>query len=101
MLVLADVDALDEVVVIEGSVVLEDLMLLLQPLRTNPARIMVNNIVVFIGGLNCVPTDPGPPAGFSTRAAAESAKIVGTLRTRRRVRRRWFSDVTCRKDERK
>ncbi len=31
--------------------VLEDLVLLLQPLRANPARIKVNNIGFFIGGL--------------------------------------------------
>jgi hypothetical protein len=37
-----------DVVVVAGSV-LEDLVLLLQPLRANPARIKVNNVVVFIG----------------------------------------------------
>ena len=44
---------------IEVSVaaVLEDLVLLLQLLRANPARIKVNNSVIFIGGLNCFATD--------------------------------------------
>jgi hypothetical protein len=41
------------VVVVAVGSVLEDLMLLLQPLRANPATIKVNNIVVFIGGLIC------------------------------------------------
>ena len=40
--------AVVDVVVMAGSV--EDLVLLLQPLRTSPAKIKVNNIVVFIGG---------------------------------------------------
>ena len=60
-LVLAAVDDVDEsattgvaaevVVVLSVADVLEDLVLLLQPLRANPARIKVNNIVFFIGGL--------------------------------------------------
>ena len=40
------------------SAVLEDLVLLLQPARANPARSKVNNVVFFIGGLSCAPTDP-------------------------------------------
>jgi hypothetical protein len=54
-LVLAAVEDEDGsiVAVVATSVVavLEDLVLLLQPLRANPARMMVNNIVFFIGGL--------------------------------------------------
>lgn len=45
------------VVVVSLAAVLEDLVLLLQPLRANPARIKVNNIEFFIGGLSCGPTD--------------------------------------------
>ena len=41
-----------EVVVVAVSAVLEDLVLLLQPARANPARSKVNNVVFFIGGLN-------------------------------------------------
>jgi hypothetical protein len=37
--------------VVSVADVLEDLVLLLQPLRANPARIKVNNIGFFIGGL--------------------------------------------------
>ena len=54
-LVLAAVEDEDGsiVAVVATSVVavLEDRVLLLQPLRANPARMMVNNMVFFIGGL--------------------------------------------------
>ena len=48
-------DVLMEVVV--SGAVLEDLVLLLQPLRANPARSNVNNTEFFIGGLYCFLTD--------------------------------------------
>ena len=44
-------------VVVSVADVLEDRVLLLQPLRANPARIKVNNMVFFIGGLYCASTD--------------------------------------------
>ncbi|MGH9893280.1 MAG: hypothetical protein ACREA0_15075 [bacterium] len=47
------------VAAVSVAAVLEDLVLLVQPLRANPARIKVNNIVFFIGGLSCASTDPG------------------------------------------
>lgn len=40
----------DVVVVVVPDAVLEDLVVLLQPLRANPARMMVNNNEFFIGG---------------------------------------------------
>jgi hypothetical protein len=45
-------------VVVVSVSVLEDLVVLLQPLRANPARIKANKTEVFIGGLSCAPTDP-------------------------------------------
>jgi hypothetical protein len=61
--------ATEGVVVVVAAVsvaaVLEDLVLLAQPLRANPANIKVNNIVFFIGGLSCAPTDPGLTDRFS------------------------------------
>ena len=41
------------IVVVSVVAVLEDLVLLLQPARANPARINVNKIEFFIGGLSC------------------------------------------------
>ena len=55
------------VVVVVVVSVLEDLVLLAQPARANPARIKVNNIVFFIGGLSCDPTDPGSIDRFATQ----------------------------------
>jgi hypothetical protein len=57
--------AVEGVVVAVVSAVLEDLVLLLQPARANPARSKVNNVVFFIGGLNCDPTDPGITQRFA------------------------------------
>ena len=54
------------VAVVVSLAVWEDLVLLLQPLRANPARSKVNNIVFFIGGLSCAPTDPGLTDRFAT-----------------------------------
>jgi hypothetical protein len=59
--------AVVDVVVMAGSV--EDLVLLLQPLRTSPAKIKVNNIVVFIGGFSFAPTDPSRIDRFTTHLA--------------------------------
>jgi hypothetical protein len=54
------------VAVVSVGTVLEDLVLLLQPLRANPARIKVNNIGFFIGGLNYASTDPSSADRFTT-----------------------------------
>jgi hypothetical protein len=43
--------AVDVVATVSVAAVLEDLVALLQPLSANPARIKVNNIEFFIGGL--------------------------------------------------
>jgi hypothetical protein len=61
------IDGLVAEVVLEASVVavLEDLVLLLQPLRTNPARMRVNNGAFFIGGLSCASTDHPRPLEFA------------------------------------
>ena len=49
--------ATDGDVVVVSVAAVEDLVLLLQPLSANPARIMLNKIVFFIGGLICPATD--------------------------------------------
>jgi hypothetical protein len=71
--------ATGEVAVVVATVsvaaVLEDLVLLLQPLRANPARIKVNNVVFFIGGLSYAPTDPGLIDRFGDRPDLSSSKI--------------------------
>ena len=69
--VAALVDA-EAVVEDEGSVA-EDLVELLQPLRANPAKIKVNNVVFFIGGLSCAPTDPALPDRFATQKRSFSS----------------------------
>ena len=65
------------VVVTSVVAVLEDLVLLLQPLRANPARIKVNNNVFFIGGLNYSSSDRAWLVRFSVvleRARSSSGK---------------------------
>ena len=59
------------VVVVSVAAVLEDLVLLLQPLRANPARIKVNNIVFFIGGLSCSPSDRRSSDRFAIHRGCE------------------------------
>ena len=61
--------------------VLEDLVLLLQPLRANPARIRVNNIDFFIGGLYYSPIDPPSLHRFSSRKRRD--RITDTHRSTR------------------
>lgn len=45
-----DWSTVDDVPVVVPVAVLEDLVVLLHPQRANPARIVVNNNVFFIGG---------------------------------------------------
>ena len=65
----------EAVVEVEGSVA-EDLVELLQPLRANPAKIKVNNVVFFIGGLSCAPTDPALPHRFATQKRSSSSLTI-------------------------
>ena len=60
-------------VVVSVAAVLEDLVLLLQPLRANPARIKVNNILFFIGGLIALRLTPAVRIGSRFIAVDESA----------------------------
>lgn len=57
------------VVMVSVEAVWEDLVLLLQPLRANPARIKVNSVEFFIGGLSCASTDPALLDRFASPAA--------------------------------
>ena len=57
-------------VVVVSVAVLEDLVLLLQPLRANPARIKENNVVFFIGGLSCPRTDRSQVDRFANQVFA-------------------------------
>jgi hypothetical protein len=68
------------VVVVSVAAVLEDLVLLLQPLRANPARIKVNNIECFIGGLSCAPTDRAHVNQFATHLDASESKQKKRMR---------------------
>ena len=63
-------------VVVSVAAVLEDLVLLLQPLRANPARIRVNNIEFFIGGLSCAPTDRARSVRFATHLGAAAHEKI-------------------------
>jgi hypothetical protein len=66
--------AVDVMVVVSVAAVWEDLVVLLQPLRANPASIKVNNIVLFIGGLSCASTDRGLVNRFATHLDAKTAR---------------------------
>jgi hypothetical protein len=73
------------VVVVSVAAVLEDLVLLLQPLRANPASIKVNNIVFFIGGLSCSPSDPRSSDRFAIHHARGRVPLGYFLREFRRA----------------
>ena len=54
------------------AALLEDLVLLLQPLRANPARMSVNSIEFFIGGLIYATTDRAHTTRFANHSLVPS-----------------------------
>ena len=98
--------ATDGDVVVVSVAAVEDLVLLLQPLSANPARIMLNKIVFFIGGLICPATDHvialqfafGPTVNSARRKMFFAAN-AGAFFCLPRLRMRGPSIVLARNDE--
>lgn len=66
--------------------VLEDRVALLQPARANPAKIKVNNMVFFIGGLSCAPTDRAAIDRFAPHRACATGTTTAASRSRKTER---------------